>query len=223
METCLGRSTHNRTEEELRAIAEVWEPCPKEQLRLNVQPLIEWNAIRDLPMEDISNDEMDEDELEEKVSKNASVTLSGEKGNEEALEVVEGNTINENDETEVKDSKETEVGQQEKGSVQEVTSGKVSEGIGKEEEGVNESVADGEKGKVSESAGVIVGDGDKTVEVSEGANTEVVVDQKELSGASEIGGGEKNVDENQKEENSGENKEEAKVSFLQFIIRLNCI
>lgn len=60
--TCLEQNTHGRTEAQLEALSAAWEVCPKEQLRLDIKPLIEWSRITELPVEDISNDELDLEE-----------------------------------------------------------------------------------------------------------------------------------------------------------------
>lgn len=63
--TCLQQNTHGRTEAHLEAISAAWETCPKEQLRLDINPLIEWSRISEIPVEDISNDELEEESEDE--------------------------------------------------------------------------------------------------------------------------------------------------------------
>lgn len=80
LEECLQRNIHKRTEEELKALLAAWEECPESELRLDINPLLEWSVIPDIPMEDISNDELDADD-----DKSSSLVLS-EAGEEQACE-----------------------------------------------------------------------------------------------------------------------------------------
>lgn len=65
MAKCLAQNIHNRTEEELAALSLQWEACPRGELRLDIQPLLEWSRIAEIPVEDISNDELDDVDMEE--------------------------------------------------------------------------------------------------------------------------------------------------------------
>lgn len=81
---CVEQNIHNRTEEELTELSKQWEKCPKDQLRLDIKPLIEWSQIRDLPVEDIS-DEDDVDMVENTEKREEKVEKSAEESKEEVM------------------------------------------------------------------------------------------------------------------------------------------
>jgi len=55
--TCFKRNTHERTEKEVKAQAENWEPAPAHYLRLDVRSMLQSEAIQDVEMEDVEDDE----------------------------------------------------------------------------------------------------------------------------------------------------------------------
>lgn len=122
MVTCFERNIHNRTEEEIANIAEGWESCPAEHLRLDIQPLLEWTEIPEIAMEDISNDEMDEED-----SKQQSEAAESGDGPEESV-------TEEKEEVEVEDEKveageETNMGGEKEGDDAEIQKTDEKEGV----------------------------------------------------------------------------------------------
>lgn len=86
VEQCVERNAHNRTAEELEELSRIWEPCPKSELRIDIRPLIEWSQITEIPVEDISNDEFEDDEEEKEKSGPVGETVPNEEGKESVKE-----------------------------------------------------------------------------------------------------------------------------------------
>lgn len=130
MAKCVQQNVHNRTEDELIAIAEIWEPCPDAQLRLDIQPLIEWSQIPEIPVEDISNDEFDDVDMEEGSVKKESPP--------QGTEVVKG-TGERKEETATQEGKGTELKEEQPREGDNCTGIEVSNVVAEAAKGENES------------------------------------------------------------------------------------
>lgn len=109
MEKCVEQNIHGRNEDELTKLKDIWEPCSKDQLRLDEKPLIAWSQIPEIPVEDISNDELDDEDMElgNKKCSNTEITAEVPKSvTTEPVAVVSSECLSKDEEVKPKSSEE---------------------------------------------------------------------------------------------------------------------
>lgn len=177
MEKCFEQNIHSRTEEELKELAGIWEPCPAAQLRLDVKPLIEWSQVTEIPVEDISDDDMDMEDDKEKSAKKCESNIKEEEMDVDRKEEkkVGKEDVSENKESVAKEDVEVKVQSAEVSGPESVNSAAVSDVVK-----TDDNCGDGSSASV----------GKTEVSVSEQVqqNPEATDKKEEVGGVNEVEG-----------------------------------